>query len=212
MACFNALLTKDEDIEASTSSSGVEEAFAGLTQSLKESRQKYEEDKISWDNKLKSSELALHEANKALILAEQTSKAVSTKLEEAERCKTALEAKLETDKELDIKLKEVERRKGELEENLKSFEGVDVKLKETEQCKRDLEEKLRSSEELLKKEISSRAARKKTVAKKYFSAGWDKGWNKALSALSSQMEYARAKFFKDGWVAALRKMEVAENS
>ena len=178
MACLNILLKKDEAIEASTSSSGVEEAFAGLTKSLTESRQKYEDDKASWEIKLQSSELALHEANKALTLAEESSKAVSIKLEEAERCKTAL----------------------------------DVKLKEAERCKGDLEEKLRSSEELLRKEISSRPARKKIVAKKYFSAGWDKGWNKALTALFSQMEYARVKYFRDGWVSALQRLNVAENS
>ena len=201
MACFNALLKKDEAIESSTSSGGIEEAFAGLTQSLNESRQKYEEDKVSWESKLKSSELALHEA-------EQSSKKISTKLEEAERCKVALEEKLRTAEELGNKLKEAERRIGELEKKVKSTEELDVKPKDAEQRKGDLEEKLKSSEELLRKEISSRSARKK----KYFSAGWDKGWNKALTALSSQMEYARLKFFKDGWNSALQRLNVAKTS
>ena len=175
VACFNSILKKDEAIQASTSSSGVEEAFAGLTQSLKESRQKYEEDKVSWENKFKSSELALQQANTALTLAEQSSKAVTTKLEEAERRKTVLEEKLKSAEELDAKLKEAERRKGELEE------------------------KLKSSEELLRKEISLGIAKKRAAAKKYFSAGWEQRVEQSLECLVFPNGVCTSKILQ-GWM------------
>jgi len=124
VTCFNIILKKDEAIRVSTSSGGVEEVFAGLTQSLRESRHKYEEDKIAWENKIKSSELALHQANTALNLTEKASKEVSVKLEEAERRKKEIERKLKSAEELDAKLKEAERHEKDLEEKLKSTEEL----------------------------------------------------------------------------------------
>ena len=56
MSCFNPILKKDEAIKALNSSSGVEEALVGLAQSLKDSRQKYDDDKVIWEKKLTSTE------------------------------------------------------------------------------------------------------------------------------------------------------------
>ena len=50
---FNNILEKDEAIKAASSSSEVEEALAGLSKSLEESRKKYEDDKAIWENKIK---------------------------------------------------------------------------------------------------------------------------------------------------------------
>ena len=56
MSCFNTIVKKDEALKASSSSSGVEDAFQDLAQSLKESRQKYDEDRGEWESKLTASE------------------------------------------------------------------------------------------------------------------------------------------------------------
>ena len=88
MTCFNSMLEKDEAIKASTSSSGVEESFAGFTQSLKESRQKYEEDKAAWEKELQS-------ANTTRDQAVNTSKELEKKLKIAITSKVEADVKLE---------------------------------------------------------------------------------------------------------------------
>ena len=174
MTCFNGLVKKDEAIKASSSSDGVERAFTGLTQSLAESRQKYEKDKEVWEAQLKSVELEKNQAMNKFVNSEESNKVLEAKLKLAE-------------------------------------EEV-AGLKDVEQQKNNMGEKLKKAEELLKEKVSSEKAKKKVAVKKSFSAGWDKGSEKGLAAMNSQMEYASVKFFRDGWVEALKKLKVAGNS
>lgn len=115
-------------------------------------------------------------------------------------------------KELEKKLNNFEQSNKGLEAKLKSAENEVVKLQDIERQKNKVEEKLKAAEDLLKERASSEKAKRKAAVKKSFSVCWDKGWNKGLAVMSSQMEYASVKYFRDGWVAALKKLEVAENS
>lgn len=177
-------MKKDEALKDLSSSSGVEDAFQGLTQSLKESRQKYDEDKGEWEKKLAASK-----AEKVQL---------GNKVKDLERENKKYSEKLTTFVELKNKLKSAE-------EEL-------TLLHEANRQKEELEAKLKASEDLLSEKLSSKKTKRKKAIKKSFSTGWDKGWNKGVAAMMTQVQYGSLKYFRDGWVAALQELKVSEDS
>ena len=106
-------MKKDQVIKASTSSSDVDDALLGLTQSVKESRQQYIEEKTVWEKKL-----VVAEAER--VKMDETSKNLEDKVKGLEVKHQEYDGQLKKEEEELSTLRDIKVKKEELDVKLSS--------------------------------------------------------------------------------------------